>query len=189
LRDFLCGRQSPGETLRQASRCGLAAKGTAALSFTILAAAMTRDEFDAAITAYAVTERKGPVSNVLKDPELRLAYERAHSRISEAEIQGPHHALVPIITNDGGWIWLRPYWTVGGLAFANHDAASRCFRDTVESVVGSIFQNEQAKWESMYLALSDVDAKRDALAKRLKAQGYRADEIDDIVTASVSHRD
>jgi hypothetical protein len=64
---------------------------------------MTRDEFDAAITAYAVAKRKGPVSNVLKDPELRLAYERAHRRINEAEVQGPHYALVPLIASDVGW--------------------------------------------------------------------------------------
>jgi hypothetical protein len=77
---------------------------------------------------------------------------------------------------------MKPYWTVDNLAFATQNAASRCFRGTVESAVESIFREEEERWKKVYLALTDDDARREALVKRFTARGYRADEIHDIVT-------
>jgi hypothetical protein len=148
--------------------------------------AMDRDEFEAAVLAYAAAKNLEPVSNVLQDSELRWYYERAHRSINEAEVVGPRHAITPVITCDGGRIWLKPYWSSAGLAFASQSAAESCYRGAVERALASIFREEQARWEKAYFELQDVDARRDALINRYKAQGYRPDQIDDLVAFQLS---
>jgi hypothetical protein len=97
------------------------------------------------------------------------------------DLTGPNYALVPVITCDRGRIWLQPYWTVGGLAFADQNRALRCVRESSEREAQWVLQQEQAEWEKMFLALPDDNAKREALITRLKAKGLKPFQIDDIV--------